>query len=303
MITCSELGEAKWGRLGNQLFIIASTIGIASANKQHATFPNWSYKKYFKNTLPEGYLHSSNICNYNNNVYESKNLKEGDWDLRGFFQNEQFFSDSADIVRFQFEPSDSVSRYIDYKYGKLLSENTCSIHVRRGDYIKLRWDFPVQKIEYYQFAMSHFSKDTSFLVFSDDMEWCRKHFIGDKFNFIDGEEDIIDLFIMSRCKNHIIANSTFSWWGAWLNSNEKKIVLAPVRWCGPGVTSFPLRYTQTILAKGYIPLMMPGESKNKIVLEYMLLHPVYLLKSKIQKIIDALYKRKVIQFVVKKIKL
>ena len=70
------------------------------------------------------------------------------------------------------------------------------------------------------------------LVFSDDIDWCKGVFRGDRFTFIEGEKDYIDLYIMSQCKNNIIANSTFSWWGAWLNKNKNKKIVAPKKWFG-----------------------------------------------------------------------
>ena len=70
------------------------------------------------------------------------------------------------------------------------------------------------------------------LVFSDDIKWCKENFIGDKFLFIEEDRDYIELFLMSQCNHNIIANSSFSWWGAWLNKNENKIVVAPSKWFG-----------------------------------------------------------------------
>jgi hypothetical protein len=74
-----------------------------------------------------------------------------------------------------------------------------------------------------------------FIVCSDDMAWCKDNFKGANFVFIEGEMDIIDLLIMSKCKNQIIANSSFSWWSAWLNTNKSKKVIAPAQWFGPGI--------------------------------------------------------------------
>ena len=71
-----------------------------------------------------------------------------------------------------------------------------------------------------------------FLVFSDDIEWCKNNITGDNIVYIDSEIDYIDLYLMARCDNNIIANSSFSWWGAWLNKNENKKVVAPTLWFG-----------------------------------------------------------------------
>ena len=106
------------------------------------------------------------------------------------------------------------------------------MHVRRGDYLKFKDTHPPCSVEYYNQAISSFSESSIFLVISDDIEWCKENFLGDKFYFVEGNEDYIDLYLMSLCKNNIIANSSFSWWAAWLNRNKEKIVIAPEKWFG-----------------------------------------------------------------------
>ena len=81
--------------------------------------------------------------------------------------------------------------------------------------------------------MNNFPPKTKFLIFSDDITWCKKNFIGDSFIFIENEVDFIDMYLMSMCINNIIANSTFSWWGAWLNKNKNKKIISPINWFGP----------------------------------------------------------------------
>jgi hypothetical protein len=87
-------------------------------------------------------------------------------------------------------------------------------------------------MDYYRNAIAEFSDDTRFLVFSDDIQWCKENFKGDNFHFIEGEKDYVDLYLMSLCNNNIIANSSFSWWGAWLNNTPNKKVIAPKQWFG-----------------------------------------------------------------------
>ena len=81
--------------------------------------------------------------------------------------------------------------------------------------------------QFYDDAMKELPDTEVFVVFSDDISWCKDNFVGEKFVFISGEEDYIDLYLMSLCENNIIANSSFSWWGAWLNNNENKTVICP----------------------------------------------------------------------------
>ena len=136
-----------------------------------------------------------------------------------------------------FSPPDSVSMKIEEQYGALLKEYTTAIHVRHGDYAKYKDVHPPCTMEYYNEAISQLPKDSKFLVISDTMEWCRENFKGDQFYFVDSsfQQDYMDFYLMCRCENNIIANSTFSWWAAWLNNNENKRVLFPKRWFGEKV--------------------------------------------------------------------
>jgi hypothetical protein len=72
-----------------------------------------------------------------------------------------------------------------------------------------------------------------FMVFSDDIDWCKQNFIGDEYIFSEGQKNYQDLIMMSGCQSHIIANSSFSWWGAWLGNNSQKSIIAPSNWFGP----------------------------------------------------------------------
>jgi hypothetical protein len=132
-----------------------------------------------------------------------------------------------------FKIDDNTNQKIHDKYGDLLSLDTCSIHVRRGDYLALQNHHPIQSIEYYQNAIDIIGNDKHFLIFSDDIKWCEENFGGlTNKTYITGNQDYEDLYLMSMCRNNIIANSTFSWWGAWLNKNEDKKVIAPKQWFG-----------------------------------------------------------------------
>jgi len=118
---------------------------------------------------------------------------------------------------------------LENKYGNV--SNYTSLHVRRTDYVQKAGFHPPCSMEYYEKALSIIEGNV--LVFSDDLDWCKETFLGDRFTFISGNRDYQDLFLMSMCKNNIIANSSFSWWGAWLNTNLNKKVIAPKKWFGP----------------------------------------------------------------------
>jgi hypothetical protein len=91
---------------------------------------------------------------------------------------------------------------------------------------------PICDIQYYQNAIDNFDNDVIFLVFSDDINYAKKTFTENKYTIIENEKDYIDLYLMTMCKSNIIANSSFSWWGAWLNNNTNKKVIAPKKWFG-----------------------------------------------------------------------
>ena len=130
-----------------------------------------------------------------------------------------------------------IKEHIESKYSDILAlNNTVAVHVRRGDFLtpRLSQYHYSQKPEYYINAMATFDTTSTFVFFSDDIEWCKLNFSdkAENVKFIEGETDVIDLYFMSLLNDNIIGNSTFSFWGAWLNQNENKRVVAPRRWYG-----------------------------------------------------------------------
>jgi hypothetical protein len=132
-----------------------------------------------------------------------------------------------------FKIDDETNQKLFNKYGEILNLDTCSIHVRRGDYLGLQNHHPIQPIEYYQKAINIIGEEKHFLIFSDDIKWCEENFsfLKNK-TFVSENLDYEDLYLMSMCNNNILANSTFSWWGAWMNQNENKQVIIPSKWFG-----------------------------------------------------------------------
>lgn len=158
--------------------------------------------------------------------------------LDGYFQSEKYFKEYRSEILDMLISEEHVSE-LKKKYTNILNNNiTCSIHVRRGDYLKYPDIHPVQNFNYYMKAIKMMPKETVFLIFSDDIAWCKLNFpnIPEKFIFIDEQKDYEDLYLMSLCNHNIIANSSFSWWGAWLNKNINKKVIAPFFWFGTSAT-------------------------------------------------------------------
>jgi len=157
--------------------------------------------------------------------------------LIGYFQCEMYFIAIEAIIREEFQLRDrSLADKISTVVGNLRKANRTlvSVHVRRGDYLTVKPDgsllVPLAKILR---AMARFN-NSDFLIFSDDLSWCHDHIRGDNVHFSPFSNAVEDLIAMSNCDHHIIANSSFSWWGAWLNPRRDKIVIAPVNWSHPG---------------------------------------------------------------------
>lgn len=152
--------------------------------------------------------------------------------IDGYWQSEKYFLPIADTIRKDFTFPEVSDR--NKALAKEMLENmSVSIHVRRGDYIG---GFPVMDESYYNPAMACFAEkydSVHFYVFSNDIDWCREHLKAEMIAFVDwntGKDSPFDMWLMTQCKHNIIANSSFSWWGAWLNQNEGKEVIAPKTW-------------------------------------------------------------------------
>ncbi len=161
--------------------------------------------------------------------------------ISGFWQSEQYFIDIAAVIRHEFTfvptPNEINTKYIN----EIKACNSISVHIRRTDYInsiKTNKIHGVCSYEYYENAINHIVENISnpvFYFFSDDIEWTKSTFENSKYisQFIShnsGSNDYEDMRLMSNCKHHIIANSSFSWWGAWLNPQNDKIVITPKKW-------------------------------------------------------------------------
>ena len=118
------------------------------------------------------------------------------------------------------------------------------MHVRRGDFIHKQHFHPLLPLEYYKAGVQETATKNSncILVFSDDIDWCKQVFGGDRrIKYSTNKNPFVDMCAMSMCNNHIIGNSTFSWWGAWLNPNPTKIVVAPKGWFGLGYAHWTIK--------------------------------------------------------------
>lgn len=155
--------------------------------------------------------------------------------LKGYWQTEKYYSNAKDTILQKFKfPALSDDQNIA-TLDKIKNSNSVSVHIRRGDYL-LDGRSCTINIQYYKNALALINaklSDPHFFVFSDDMEWAKKNIREQNVQFVDwnsGDKSYIDMQLMRSCQHNIIANSSFSWWGAWLNNNPAKIVIAPQQW-------------------------------------------------------------------------
>ena len=146
----------------------------------------------------------------------------------GYWQNKLYLDKINDLVIQEMQPEEKLINYINKKYA-FLKEDCVSIHVRRTDYMHLSNYYYLLDENYYNQALSFFDKNVNIAVFSDDIEWCKSNLKYKNIHFIE-ESARVDMIIMSLCKSNIIANSTFSFWGAYLNANENKKIICPQKW-------------------------------------------------------------------------
>jgi len=213
----------------------AQTIKHRRKTMYKSTLLNNIYKKIY------GYVDIHELGHFAFNENFIKNSAQNAY-VRGLWQSEKYFQDISGIIRSELQikipPNSSNQKIIDEIN---LSENAISLHIRRGEFAnKNQYNDTIGTIDmsYYDNAISLLVKkynNTEFFIFSDDIAWCKTEFnnLDRPITFIDFNDaltDYEDLRLMSLCKHNIIANSTFSWWGAWLNQNPDKIVIAPKKW-------------------------------------------------------------------------
>ncbi len=180
----------------------------------------------------------SSVLNESNTHYQTNFFETKDNALIiGYWQSEKYFKLHEKQIRNDFIIDDHFLNGIEENKAKVLGSNSVSLHVRRGDYVTnthSNYFHGVCGINYYEDAVKFISNSVSNLelfVFSDDIEWCKENLkFNYAINFIDTKSAYKDLYLMQNCKHNIIANSSFSWWGAWLNKSESKIVVAPKKW-------------------------------------------------------------------------
>jgi len=246
------------GGLGNLIFQVVFTLVQANKYKSDYCFVNWhenlkiiekkhlgdvqSYSKtIFKNIdfqkkilNPKPFIEHYCPFHFLDLPYESSCINF----YKGYFQSELYHKNFDWLLKNLFQPDTQIKTLIENKYPFLMKNDCVAMHVRRGDYIQIPDFHPVLDLGYYEKALELCNNFDKILVFTNDKFWCYENISHSRIIYID-EPDWLSLYIMSFCNNHIIANSSFSWWGARFaeifNENKKINVLFPNVWFGPSI--------------------------------------------------------------------
>jgi len=188
--------------------------------------------------------HKNYIVEPHFNYWDGVNYLNDNSYLDGYWQSERYFDDNADKIRAEFTFKIPFSKINSEIAAHILQVNAISLHVRRGDYVTNPKNAYIGfcSLDYYKAAINQMIskiKDPIFFIFSDDIAWVKNNLLfANQAVFVDhnkNTESYNDMRLMSLCKHHIIANSSFSWWGAWLNTNPDKLVIAPKNWFRNGI--------------------------------------------------------------------
>jgi hypothetical protein len=238
------------GGLGNILFIVATLYALAKdrnqpyfiLNKTSSITRRDDEKKWFSTILkniPQVEKRPSEIDHIfrEASMYIQKFPVRQNMEIFGYFQSEEYFSKYKQEI---------IKLFTDYKKElnlKPFNKLTIGIHVRRGDYINLQHAHTLLSVEYYNNALVTMAQKLkfntvqemnnvyTFVIFSDDIEWCKKAFFNNKnIIYMQDNDTITDLYYMNMCNHNIIANSTYSWWGTYLRNITNQITIAPKKW-------------------------------------------------------------------------
>jgi len=227
------------------MFEIATALSLAWDHDAEAYFPDLrekngfnianNYEKVFFRLNAEAPLRPISV-EYRERAHSFDSISfTPDMKICGFFQSEKYFKHHRDKIVELFQPIPEIMDYLHQKYGDIIHHpKTVALHARTYFHEDPRRTcFHFCNRDYFANAMELFpDEDTLFVVFSDQMWWCK--FVFGAFNrqiiFIENEDYLHDFYLMSLCNNQIISNSSFSWWAAYLNQNPEKVVVGPAKW-------------------------------------------------------------------------
>ena len=247
MITAHLIGAASNTNkgLGNQMFAMAAACGLAWDNADTPGFRYTENQDIYKDNIfkkapfdiegmPEHWEHTWSEPHFH---YTPIPYKPNTY-LDGYFQSEKYFKNQRDRILDLFYPStfDQIRLKAPLEVFKLHQGRIGALHLRRKDYLAVSAWHTNLETNYYKNAMEKLKDDVDhWVVCSDDIEYCKKEFAdlpNVSFSPYKGDNPD-DMWLMSLCDHFIIANSTYSWWSAWLSKNKSKRVIYPLNWFGP----------------------------------------------------------------------
>jgi len=289
------------GRIGNNLFQIATGASLAFRN--NTTFvacitDTWCqepdncyldhYLEQFKTNIfrniqfvkgtPDDAIVFDQVANVEQIPYFDKICLHGLWQSDNYFRNER------DRIRQLLSIDEKTKEFIKSKYNHVFENEVISIVVRRGDYCKQPQFHPTCSMTYYKKAINYFGPDKRYLIISDDIEWCKTKFRGNNYFFSDHDSPVVDLYLQTYCSHNVISNSSFAWWGAWLNPNPDKIIIAPEdNWYGYFYKEF---YRADMFPENWVLLPNPLSINHRIIIYKAIIITLLLpLKKTIEKLI------------------
>lgn len=233
------------GGLGNQMFQIAHALCQSWKHNVDCSFNRFAHTPMQANQ-PTKYIdnifrninfnrNSNNVIRISTNweFSEIKIPQNVSIEFFGYFQSNKNFLGYDEKIIETFCPTLEFIEKIKNKYPEINNEKTVSIHIRRGDYITIGDILPVVDKTYIDESIRRNGEYDNLFIFSDDKDWVNKNLSYPNQIIVSGIEDYEELWMISLCKNNIMSNSTFSWWGSFLNKNKNKKVFAPSIWFGP----------------------------------------------------------------------
>lgn len=240
MITVKEIDDTLYeegkkgtaGGFGNQLFKYAAALSYSFDNSTEVVLPKWHFNEYLKHPPKrledfEDVIFEDFHDTRGQKIVEIPKDRNINLNNEGYFQDLRYINHNRNNIISKLEIKDEYKE----KFFSLLEKdipdwkhlNLSFIHVRRGDYHLIPYILPIQSKEYYDCALEHINYDKC-IVFSADIEWCKNTFKYPNLVYLNYSDKYFDMFIMSLCNSGVIANSTYSWWGAYLNKNSPKII-------------------------------------------------------------------------------
>ena len=233
------------GGLGNQMFQIAKAQAEGLKNDLNVVFKTNAFipmegnqpNKYF-DTIYRNIIFDDTILPYKRikelswEYYETNYLYNESTEFYGYFQSSKNFLNFGDNIKNLFLPTEYFKNKLKLLYPKIFNPNSVSIHVRRGDYLGISEVLPVLDKSYFDYCVKYFENSDIF-IFSNDKEWVKSNLNYSNSIIVEGLEDYEELWAISLCNHNIMSNSSFSWWGSYLNLNKNKKVFVPSIWFGP----------------------------------------------------------------------